>query len=50
MTENEGVAHWRADFVRVPSGAPVELDGIFPVKLDGDGLCEELLEWWHKQE
>ena len=50
VTENEGIARWRANFRRVPSKTPVKLDGNFLVKLDADGLCEEFREWWHKQE
>jgi len=50
VTEHEGIARWRANFTRVPSGAQVKLDGIFLVKLDADGLCTEFREWWHKQE
>ena len=49
-TENGGVAHWRASFLRLPADDPVELDGIFLVKLDADGRCTEFREWWHKQE
>jgi nuclear transport factor 2 (NTF2) superfamily protein len=50
LTEDEGIARWRANFRRVPSKTQVKLDGIFVVKLNGDGLCEEFREWWHKQE
>ena len=49
-TQGGGIAHWRANFVRVPSRVPVKLDGILLVKLNDDGLCEEFREWWHKQE
>ena len=49
-TENGGVAHWRASFLGLPADNPVELDGIFLVKLDADGRCTEYREWWHKQE
>jgi hypothetical protein len=50
VKENEGIAHWRANFRRVSSKAQVKLDGIFLVKLNADGLCEEFREWWHEQE
>ena len=50
VTEREGIAHWRANFRRVPSRTQVKLDGIFLVKLDADGLCTAFREWWHKQE
>ena len=50
VTENEGIASWRANFRRVPSGAQDKLDCIFLVKVNTDGLCTEFREWWHKQE
>ena len=50
VTEELGVAHWKAAFTRLPSNVPFELDGIFLVKLDGDGLCTEFREWWHGRE
>jgi hypothetical protein len=46
-TENGGVAHWRASFVRLPANSRVVLDGIFVVELDADGRCTEFREWWH---
>lgn len=46
----EGVAHWRTSFTRVPSGVRVELDGIFVVRLNPDGLCTHFREWWHRRE
>ncbi len=49
-TENGGVDHWKANFVRLQANDPVKLDGIFVVKLDVDGRCTEFREWWHKQE
>src|SRR3712207_9095648 len=49
VTENEGIARWRANFRKVPSGARVKLDGTFLVRLDADGLCTEFREWGHKQ-
>ena len=49
-TENGGVAHWRASFVRLPANSRVVLDGIFVVELDADGRCTEFREWWHVQQ
>jgi len=46
----EGIAHWDANFVRLPTGTPVEIDGVLLAKLDADGRCTEFREWWHKQE
>jgi hypothetical protein len=49
-SEKEGVAHWNADFLRLPARTPVRLDGILLAKLDADGRCTEFREWWHRQE
>ena len=49
-SEGEGVAHWSADFLRLPARTPVRLDGILLAKLDADGRCTEFREWWHRQE
>ena len=50
IKENTGYAHWTASFVRVPSNALVELDGIMAIMFDDDGKCVQLREWWHKRE
>jgi hypothetical protein len=42
-----GVARWSARLTSAASGARVELDGVFVLQFDGDGLCNELREWWH---
>lgn len=41
---NVGVARWNAVFEA--GGEPVELDGVFILEFDRDGLCTELREWW----
>jgi len=41
-----GIAHWKASFMKLPSNKKVELDGIFVIKLDNDGLCKEFRQWW----
>jgi uncharacterized protein (TIGR02246 family) len=50
VSGDTGIARWRASFVRVPSGAAVDLDGIFLVVLNDDNRCSEFREWWHRQE
>ncbi len=50
VTEETGIARWRSAFTRLPSNVPVELDGIFLVELNDDGLCTEFREWWHRRE
>lgn len=42
-----GVARWNAVFAAGPDGTRVELDGVFVLAFDADGLCSELREWWH---
>jgi uncharacterized protein (TIGR02246 family) len=50
VKEDKGrMAHWKAAFTRLPSNASTELDGIFLVELDGDGLCTRFREWWHSK-
>jgi hypothetical protein len=50
VTEQFGIAHWQASFVRTPPGLPTKLDGIFAISLDTEGKCTSLREWWHKQQ
>lgn len=50
VKEQQGVARWRASFIRIPSRMLVKLDGIFIFSLNEEGLCTEFKEWWHKQE
>lgn len=43
-----GIARWWASFGSLRLGTPVELDGIFVVRMDAEGeRCEEFREWWH---
>jgi hypothetical protein len=42
-----GVATWSARFTLASSGAAVELNGVFLLEFDDDGLCSRLREWWH---
>jgi uncharacterized protein (TIGR02246 family) len=41
----EHIVHFRADFVA--DGQPLTLDGVLAVRLDRQGLCTALREWWH---
>lgn len=50
VNENFGIAHWTAKFTRIPSGEKANLDGIFKVTLNGDGLCTEFRQWWNSKE
>ena len=44
------LAHWSASFTRVPTGARVNLDGVFLLEFVDSGLCSSLREWWHREE
>lgn len=48
--KNVGVTHWRANFIRLPSGNRVKLDGIFKIEFSDDGKCQIFREWWHRIE
>src|SRR5271165_2216793 len=50
LTEEFGIAHWEASFIRTPPGLPTKLDGIFVIQLNAEGRCNSLCEWWHKQQ
>lgn len=47
---NDGVAHWKATFTRLPSRNRVRLDGILLATFDREGKCRVFREWWHRQE
>ncbi len=44
------IAHWTCEFVRPGSEKSVSIDGIFLLRFDAQGLCEEFREWWHSDE
>src|SRR5262245_53861435 len=50
VTSEAGIARWWASFVIVLQELKTKLDGIFLISLDGDGLCQSLREWWHKEQ
>jgi SnoaL-like domain len=50
VTEQFGIARWHSSFVRTPPGLPTKLDGIFLIRLNTEGKCTSLHEWWHKQQ
>ena len=45
-----GIVRWRAEFVRVPSGQRVELEGIAQFFLNSEGKCTRFLEWWNRKQ
>jgi len=50
VADDTGIARWRASFRSTSSGRPVELDGIFVIRMGADGRCKEFREWWHYRE
>jgi hypothetical protein len=47
VSGHTGIAEWNATFKLASSGATIELDGVFVLDFDSDGLCSSLREWWH---
>lgn len=45
-----GVAHWRAEFIRISSETKILLDGILTAEFSDEDLCCNFREWWHRQE
>lgn len=50
ISGNMGIAHWSASFTRIPIEVKAELDGIFTVILNKEGLCKEFHQWWNSKE
>lgn len=50
LNQNNGIAHWEAKFVRIPSGRQVELNGVLLAEFDEGGRCSVFREWWHRRE
>ncbi|MBI1862766.1 hypothetical protein HYS00_01460 [Candidatus Microgenomates bacterium] len=50
ITDNIGIAQWHANFTRLPSNEPAELDGIFQITLDAFGCCTEFRQWYNSKE
>jgi hypothetical protein len=44
------VAHWSREFTRIASARRVTVDGIFVLRFDDRGRCQEFREWWHSDE
>lgn len=47
LADGVGVARWNAKLTLASTDGPLELDGVFLLTFDADGLCKELREWWH---
>lgn len=44
------VVHWSVTLRRIPTGAPVRLDGVSVGTFDAHHRCVSWREWWHRQE
>lgn len=49
IQDEASIIHWSSDYSRASGGERGALDGIFVLRFTEQGLCEELLEWWHHQ-
>ena len=47
---DSGFAHWSVTYRRPESGQRFELDGMFLIDFDGQGLARSLREWWLRRE
>lgn len=45
-----GIAHWSASYTKISNGERILLDGVFFVKLNEQGLCQEFHMWWNKKD
>jgi hypothetical protein len=50
MNGATGIARWRADFVRLPAGSKVCIEGILTAELADGTHCRVFREWWHSAE
>ena len=50
VQDNRGIAHWGSKFTAIESGKHLELDCLFVVEFDDEGLCQIFREWWHIRE
>lgn len=50
LYDGRGIACWQATFTLASNGHHAMLDGIFFLKFEERGLCQELREWWFYQQ
>ncbi len=50
VSDDRGFASWWATFRRIPPDIHIELNGVFVLTFNDDGLCVALREWWHRRE
>lgn len=42
-----GIARWHTNLTAVPSGEPVQIDGILVAEFADSSRCRLFREWWH---
>lgn len=47
---NLAFARWWSSFTRISTGSPVRLNGIFVLNFSNPTQCDELREWWMRQD
>jgi hypothetical protein len=50
VTGATGIAKWRAEFTRQPTGARVVIEGVLTAEFASPGQCRVFREWWHAAE
>ena len=50
VTQERGIARWRATYRKTSTHTQIQLDGIFVVTLNDERLCSTFEEWWHREE
>ena len=49
VSNDVGLAHFVASFLRQPGNVKIDLDGIFQVTLNSQNKCTSFSEWWQSQ-
>lgn len=47
VIDGTAIAQWSSKFTLASNGANVELNGVFFLEFNDQGLCTTLREWWH---
>jgi uncharacterized protein (TIGR02246 family) len=47
VLEDRAIVRWWSSYVKIRTGEPTRLDGVFLLEFAPDGLCRSLREWWH---
>ena len=50
VTDERAVVNWQADYTDAKTKERASVNGVSVGRFDGEGLCEEWLEWWHKKD